>query len=121
MDLPENIEVAKYPLGKIEVSCIKPKGEINIYNSGKFKEVISSLIDNKVCFILINFQNVSSLDTSGLGVLVETMQKLKKVKGDVKLSNMNERLKKAFILSRLDKIFEIFENEETALQKFLKS
>lgn len=58
---------------------------------------------------MIDFSNVNYIDSSGLGVLVSMQKRSKEKKGQVILKGLNGEVKKVFELTRLTKIFEIFE------------
>ena len=76
------------------------------------------MIDNGVKKIIINLEKVNYMDSSGLGILVAILKRLKQEDGIMKLTKMNIGIKKIFEITKLTKFFEIYEDDETALKSF---
>jgi anti-sigma B factor antagonist len=68
--------------------------------------------------ILLNFGNVQYLSSSALGRLTEFRKKVRSVKGKVKLCCIHPELREAFRITGLEKIFEIYDEEQQALDTF---
>jgi anti-sigma B factor antagonist len=56
--------------------------------------------------IILDLTDVSYLDSSGLGALVSVYLSAKRQHCDLRLANLNQRLKELFRLTRLAKVFE---------------
>ena len=61
---------------------------------------------------------VSFIDSSGLGMLITCLKTIKKAGGQLKISSIGNTVKTVFDTTRMDRIFEIFENREDALKSF---
>lgn len=68
--------------------------------------------------ILLNLAGVGYIDSSGLGELVRTYTTLERQGGQLKMVNLNQRLKDLFRVTSLQKVFDIYEDEGHALQAF---
>ena len=66
--------------------------------------------------LVIDFNGVRYIDSTGLGVLVAAQRRLKDMKGNILLICTNKHILKLFEITGLVKMFKIFESEET-LQK----
>jgi len=64
---------------------------------------------------VINMREVGFMDSSGLATLVEAMQLSRRYGGQLKLVGISRRVRSIFEISRLDKIFQIYDNEAEAL------
>ncbi len=107
------IEVPKKEIIKIEI-----EGEVDVYTSIELKRELNEIIDNGTKKIIINLDKVTYIDSSGLGVLVAILKRIRKEKGNLKLLKLTQNVKKIFEITRLTKFFEIFEDEEKVLKSF---
>lgn len=90
-------------------------GEIDLYNAPEIKEFINKKIEEQKYNIVINFQEISYIDSSGIGALISTLSNLKKYQGTLKITNIHDSVKKVFELTKLTSFFEIYDSVETAL------
>jgi anti-sigma B factor antagonist len=68
--------------------------------------------------ILLNLKGVKEHDNSGVGELVASLKAIRQQRGRLKLANVSQTLKGRLALSRLTKIFEIYEDEASAIKAF---
>lgn len=68
--------------------------------------------------ILLNLKGVKEHDNSGVGELVSSLKAIRQQRGRLKLANVSQTLKGRLALSRLTKIFEIYEDEASAIKAF---
>ena len=101
-----------------EVVIIILEGEVDISVTDPIRQKFRELIDGKKKFVLVNMASVSYIDSSGLGMFVETMQEMGKYGGKIKLVGLTDDVKKVFELTRLNKFFDIFNEEKEALESF---
>jgi anti-sigma B factor antagonist len=89
-------------------------GESGMMFRGVFQRYISDGTEN----FLINLGSVSYIDSSGLGELITSHNSLRNRGGAVKLLNPTKRIRDLLQMTKLLGVFEIFEDETTALQSF---
>lgn len=82
------------------------------------RQVVASLLEKGCKRILLNFAGVGYIDSSGLGELVRTYTTLQRQGGQLKMVNLNQRLKDLFRVTNLEKVFDIYDEEGRALQAF---
>ena len=99
------------------VVCL-PEGEININNSPQLRKAFDDIIKRNEKKILVDFSKVSYIDSSGLATLIEMHQRLKKTGGKLRFSGMDQKVKNVFEITKLHKLFEIFDTQEMALKDF---
>ena len=99
------------------VICIL-EGEININTSPELRKIFDKIMRNNEKKVLIDFASVSYIDSSGLATLIEMLQRLRKTGGNLRLANMSQKVKSIFEITKLVKLFEIFDTRETALAGF---
>lgn len=95
------------------------QGSLEVDLQGMLKEKIEE-ISGKESDIVLDFSEVTFIDSSCLGALVSSVKSLRGKKGDLKLSCLQEDVRSIFQITRLDKIFEIFENVEEAIESYYK-
>ncbi len=101
---------------KSGVKIVDIEGEIDVYTSMELKKELIGFIEGGNKKIIINLDKVNYMDSSGLGILVAVLKRLKQEDGYMKLCNMNVGIKKIFEITKLTKFFEIYEDEEKALK-----
>jgi len=69
--------------------------------------------------ILLNLGDASYIDSSGLGVLVSAFATLTNQGGQLKLLNVIARVKDLLLITKLYTVFEVFDDEGSALRSFI--
>lgn len=102
-----------------DVSVVDVRGRITVGEGNiMLRQVVASLLEKGCRRILLNLAGVGYIDSSGLGELVRTYTTLQKQSGQLKMVNLNRRLEKLFKVTGLQKVFDIYEDEDRALQAF---
>ena len=91
-------------------------GEIDVYTSPKVRDAITELIDCEHYSIVINLERVSYLDSTGLGVLIGGLKRVREHGGSVNLVCTTPQIKRLFNITGLVKIFGIFDDEQSAVK-----
>ncbi len=102
------------------ICIINIDGEIDIHTSSDLKDELMNHIDLGVKYIVMNLGQVSYIDSSGIGVFISTLATLKKLGGKILIINITEAVKKVFELTKLTNFFQIYENEQLALNELKK-
>ncbi|MBC8185641.1 STAS domain-containing protein [candidate division KSB1 bacterium] len=82
-----------------------------------FREEMISVVENTYDEMIINLENVAVMNSAGLGVLIMARDKIKKINGRIKLTNLQPLMQDIFSRMRLDTLFEIYANVEEACDK----
>jgi len=101
-----------------EVIILELSGEIDINTSPEVRKAFDQLIKEQRKKILLNFADVAYIDSSGLATLVEMLQRLKRLGGTLRLTNLSEKVKGLFEITKLERLFNIFPAEAEALKDF---
>lgn len=94
--------------------------EISLQEIENLKTELRSYIDRGYSNILINLEKMNSISSVILAAMVYVMQKARLRGGDVKLFNLKESVRKVFKIMLLDKLFEIYNTQQEALNGFNK-
>ncbi|GBF43360.1 anti-sigma factor antagonist [Leptospira ellinghausenii] len=90
-------------------------GEINLYNSQVMKENLEILISKGINHIFLNFELVSYIDSSGLGVCLGIHSRLVKQKGYIRIVSPSEKVRYVLELTKLKSLLQIFPTLEQAV------
>jgi len=101
-----------------DITVIEPKGKISAMNANSLLELVTGLLQRGEIFILINFNGVEFIDSSGLGNLVGCLRMAKQKGGNIKISNLSDNIRLVFELICLHQLFEIYTDEEEAIDSF---
>ena len=101
-----------------EVLICVLEGQITMNNSPELRKAFDNIIKRDEKKVILDFSQVSYIDSSGLATLIEMFQRLKKIAGNLRFSNIDQKVKSVFEITRLNKIFDIFETREMALKDF---
>jgi anti-anti-sigma factor len=88
------------------------EGNVELHNA------LRHLARKGVRKILLNFAEVTHVDSSGLGELVGGYVAIKKNEGQIKLSNLSQHIRKLIEVTKLSTVFEIYESETEAVKSF---
>lgn len=80
---------------------------------------INDLVNEGRLKIVVNLQDVTYVDSCGVGVLIAKYVSVRKKGGDVKLLHLTPRSHKVMEISKLLTVFEIFDSEDRALASFV--
>ena len=91
------------------------EGEIDLHVSPEVGESLRRMISKKPRVLVVDLAKVTYLDSSGLAVLIEAMQNVQKYDGRFGLAGVQESVKQIFEIARLDQVFQIFPDVDSAL------
>lgn len=94
------------------VKVVQPSGILDGTKAGQFREEISDLVKSNVDIVLIDFQDVTFMDSSGLGALVLALKTVRAAGGKLFVCSVNEQIKMLFELTSMDRVFDIFPSRE---------
>ena len=90
-------------------------GEIDVYTAPKLRDKLSELVATGSYDIVVDMHEVEFLDSTGLGVLVGGLKKVRAHDGALRLVCNQDRLLKIFRITGLAKVFVIHESADEAL------
>ena len=98
------------------IVVVRPGVErLTAVNAAEFKSAVCDLIDTGASLLVIDFDDVTFMDSSGLGVLVGILKKMGH-RGDVFICGLGEDLEHMFKISRMDRVFVSYRDAATAIQ-----
>jgi len=116
MSIKNRIDVSD--VGEVSVVQFKDRKILDESNIQEMGRELFDLVEQNRGKILLNFMNVEFLSSAALGKLITLDKKLKGVRGQLKLSNIRPEIYEVFAITRLNKLFDIHDDEADALATF---
>ena len=98
-----------------DATVVEVSGEIDVYTAPRLREKIISLVDAGNYRLIIDMERVEFLDSTGLGVLVGGLKRVRQYDGGIDLVCTQGRILRIFRITGLSKVFSIYESVEQAL------
>ena len=101
-----------------QVKILLPTGRLDAPSSEELKGVIEGIIGEGFRKIVVNFDSVEYISSSGLRVMLASLKQLRKMDGDLKLSSLKPYVRETFEIAGFTQLFEIYDGEEEAVAEF---
>jgi anti-sigma B factor antagonist len=98
-----------------ELTIVHVGGEIDVYTAPVLRERLDEHISEGRHHLVVDLEDVSFMDSTGLGVLVGRLKLVRIKNGTLRLVCPSERILKVFSITGLDKVFQIFASVDDAL------
>ncbi len=98
-----------------QVALLSIEGEVDMYSSPEARKAIMELVKQKIPKLIVDLQGVSYMDSSGVATLIEGLQMCHKYNGKLLIAGLRDNVREVFELTRLDKIFQIYQDVDTAM------
>lgn len=90
-------------------------GEIDVYTAPVLREKFNELVGEGHYQLVVDMEGVEFLDSTGLGVLVGGLKKVRQHEGGLHLVCTSEKILKVFRITGLTKVFPIHDSIDGAL------
>ena len=91
------------------------EGEVDVYTAPLLRQAIVDQVEAGTKHLLINLGKVEYLDSTGLGILIGGVKRLKEQGGSLRLVGPSARITRIFEITGLNKIFDVYSDEQAAL------
>ena len=108
-----DLKLGHYARDGIEV--IDVGGEIDMYTAPRLRELLIDLVSKNNYHLVVNLEKVGFLDSTGLGVLVGGLKRVRAHDGSLDLVCTQQRVLKIFKITGLTQIFGIYETVDQAI------
>lgn len=85
----------------------KLEGEFDAYTAPKLREDLEEIEIDEGRNIVLDFKNVTYMDSAGLGVIVAFYKRVVRCNGHLKLVNLSEKLNRLFDITGLSELISI--------------
>jgi len=97
------------------IEVIDVRGEIDIYTAPRLRELLIDLVSKGSYQLVVNLDEVGFLDSTGLGVLVGGLRRVRAHDGSLDLVCTQQRILKILKITGLTEVFGIYETADRAI------
>jgi len=115
MALEESVDLKLDHHNKDDIEIVDVEGEIDVYTAPRLRELLIDLVNNGHYQLIVNMEKVEFLDSTGLGVLVGGLKRVRAHDGSLDLVCTQERILKIFRITGLTKVFGIHDTVDLAI------
>ena len=108
-----DLKLGHYDKDGIEV--IDVQGEIDMYTAPRLRELLIDLVSKGSYQLVVNLDKVGFLDSTGLGVLVGGLRRVRVHDGSLDLVCTQEQILRIFRVTGLTEVFGIYETVDQAI------
>ena len=101
------------------VGIITPHGRLNISNAQQLKDSFDEYLKSTHYFVF-DLAHVDFMDSTGLGAVISCLKEASKVEGEICIANVQPKPQLLFEITRAYRIFDIYDNVETAINETKK-
>ena len=107
---------------KKDVYVINIEGELIDKNQAEpFVQEIKKLVDAGNKKYVLDFSNLRYMNSSGLGVLISVLTKIRNSDGELSVTNLNKKIKELLVITKLNQMFHVTDTLEKAIESLSKN
>ena len=99
------------------IKVIEPLGILTKAEAPNLRQMVDESLQAGAKMILIDFSNITFMDSGGLGSLVMIRKAVMEAKAQLFLCSLNDQIQMLFELTDMERIFKIYPNREQFEQK----
>ena len=101
------------------ITILDPKGALTVGEAASaLRETVRGLLAEGRTNVVLNLADVDYIDSTGLGAMVVCFTSLRKSSGRLVLLHLNRRHLELLVLTKLSTVFELFDDEQEAINSF---
>ncbi len=101
-----------------DVRAVRIAGNLDTQTSPVAQKQLTQLIDNGATKILIDFEELNYISSSGLRMLLVAVKRLEDASGQLRICSPNKMVQEVFDTSGFSDIFSVYESQAEALDGF---
>jgi len=101
-----------------DFDILELRGELDAHTASHLEDTLKELIDDQRYKIIVNCDDLDYIASAGLGVFMAYIEDVRSLDGDIKLTNMNDKVFNVFDLLGFPALYDILEDEKDAVEKF---
>lgn len=109
------MDLALTTLTEGDSTVVRIQGEIDLYTAPKLRDYLVELVRSGHHNLIIDMEHVEFIDSTGLGVLVNLLKRIRIYDGSLRLVCTHERIIKLFRITVLPKAFPIHDTVAEAV------
>lgn len=102
-----------------DVGVLSLKGKLMGYpETDQLHDEVRSFLGQGIKNILIDLNDVSWMNSMGVGALMRCLTTVKNKEGDLRLSRLTDKARSIFVMTQLIRVFQIFETIDEGIDSF---
>lgn len=110
------LEIASRSVGA-ETGVLSLSGEVDVSNVQRVREAAVELLEGGAKNLVVDLAKTEYMDSSGLGVVVGLLKKVKELGGTLAIAAAQPRVKRVFEVTGLNQVFPVRDDVEGALKE----
>jgi anti-sigma B factor antagonist len=98
-----------------DTTVLTLRGEIDVYTAPRLRQAIVDVVDGGAQRLVVDMEKVDFLDSTGLGVMVEGLKRMKGREGTLSVVATQDKIVKIFDITGLNKSFDIYRSVDEAV------
>jgi anti-anti-sigma factor len=94
------------------VKVIQPSGILDGISANQLRREINDVVENGADIVLVDFQDVTFMNSTGLGALVSTLRTVRSAGSELFICSLNEQVQMIFKLTKMERVFKPFTNRD---------
>lgn len=100
------------------VTIINLKGDIDMQEVVQIRNVISAMVHEGRYQLVLDLSKVQHINSTGIGILADSLRRLRTMHGDLRLSQLNPYLHNIFELTGMTRYFRIYKKRQEAIRSY---
>ena len=101
-----------------QVGILYPAGHLDAHSVEKFESEMIKMLNDNIVNIVVNCNELNYISSAGMGIIMGYLDEIREKGGDIKLSNVLDRVYEIFDLVGFTEIYDFVESEKKAIDKF---
>ncbi|MCU0519005.1 MAG: STAS domain-containing protein [Oscillatoria sp. Prado101] len=103
------------------VKVLQPSGLLDGTKATQVRQEIDGILTQGADIVLIDLKDVTFIDSSGLGALVSALKAVRSAGSKLFICSINAQVKMLFELTSMDRVFQIFPNQDEFKKKVMSA
>jgi len=95
-------------------TVVEVRGEIDMDNRHMLEDLLGEVVDAGARHVVLDFAGVTFMDSSGLVMLVVSLERLRDTGGRLCLAHVQKPVRNLLVLSAVDKVLDVYDRVEAA-------
>jgi anti-sigma B factor antagonist len=110
------MEITVRELNRVDLIIVD--GRVDSSNATELGQALTESIEKGTVNLVVDLEKVDYMSSGGLRELVSALKQARKDGGDLRLCSLSDRVREVLELAGLDSIFEIYDDQVTAVGSF---
>ena len=104
--------------GENDLSIVAIEGFVDAHTAPQFEDAIQKAVDSGSVRIVVDCEKLNYISSAGLGVFMSFIEEVRDRGGDIKICGLTPKVRHTFEILGFQDIFEMLDDQQTALQRF---